>query len=108
MKEEYDVVVTALETLSAESLTLSSVKNRLLDGESKRQSSEKKHKVEFSYRQPLQFQQIETQRIELQQIEEEIILTTTIEKAVIQTTGRMLRLLKIREIIHLDVSNAEN
>jgi len=46
MPSEYDVVVTALETLSKESLTLSFVKNRLLDEESKRKGSNKSTKNE--------------------------------------------------------------
>lgn len=39
MPEEYDIVVTAKETLSFEHLTVSFVKNRLLDEESKRKDS---------------------------------------------------------------------
>ena len=46
MPNEYDNVVTALETLSAERLTLSFVKNRLLEEESKRSGSKQKSKNE--------------------------------------------------------------
>lgn len=46
MPNEYDNVVTALETLSAERLTLSFVKNCLLEEESKRSGSKQKSKNE--------------------------------------------------------------
>lgn len=46
MPTEYDVVVTALETLSIEKLTISFVKNRLLDEESKRKSEAGKRKFD--------------------------------------------------------------
>lgn len=46
MSQEYDSVVTALETLSAENLKLSFVKNRLMDHESKYASSKKKPAVD--------------------------------------------------------------
>ena len=39
MPAEYEVVVTALETLSLEKLTLAFVENRLLDEESKRKET---------------------------------------------------------------------
>lgn len=49
MPSEYDVIVTALETLSKESLTLSFVKNRLLDEESKRKGTGKSMKNEAQH-----------------------------------------------------------
>ena len=49
MPVEYDTVVTALETLSKDELSLGFVKNRLLDEESKRKSlGIKKNKTELS------------------------------------------------------------
>ncbi|KAK9709142.1 hypothetical protein QE152_g26793 [Popillia japonica] len=46
MPSEYDTIVTALETLSAENLTLSFAKNRLLEEESKKRSFKPKVKNE--------------------------------------------------------------
>lgn len=48
MPPEYDIVVTAIETLSTKNLTLSFVKNRLLDEETKRKSSNRSNKGETS------------------------------------------------------------
>lgn len=49
MPSEYDVVVTALETLNMESLTLRFVKNRLLDEECKRKGSGKSTKNDMPH-----------------------------------------------------------
>lgn len=48
MPPEYDIVVTTIETLLTENLTLSFVKNRLLNEETKRKSSNKSSKGETS------------------------------------------------------------
>lgn len=49
MPQEYDIVVTGLETLSKETLTLSFVKNRLLDEKAKRKGDGKSTKNETSH-----------------------------------------------------------